>query len=152
MSIARDKDTSVSPASDRGVFIARSIFRSTVAHANDGRQLIADTILIPVPPIWTAGRNGIAIEPTAAAAVVAIVIVAREEAEGDETAVVETVVKVDEMAVAKISVHKDTAARPNKGPATARTSKSKATTRSNGKAPAPPNAWPQSRDHQIRHH
>ena len=67
--------------------------------------------------------------------VVTIVIVAREEADADETAVVETVVKVDEMAVVKISVHKDTAARPNKGPATVRTSKSKATTRPNGKAP-----------------
>ena len=44
-------------------------------------------------------------------------------------------VKVDEMAVVKISVHKDTAARPNKGPATVRASKSKATTRPNGKAP-----------------
>ena len=49
----------------------------------------------------------------------------------DETAVV----KVGEMAMVKISVHKDTTPRANKGPANMWTTESEPTTRPNGKTP-----------------
>ena len=82
--------------------------------------VVADAILIAVPPIWTARRNGIAIEPTASTivvvAIVAIIVAVVEAVSADENAVatVEVMVVMGVVASGVMSVGINATARTDK--------------------------------------